>query len=394
MNVAHICSDLVKIRSENPPGDTREVIQYIQGFTDAIGVPTRLVRNRGGKYNLVSTPVQGRLLLCGHVDVVPALADGWDKDPNSGDIRDGRVFGRGATDMKGGCASILTACSEYLNSGQELPADLAFVCDEETSGTRGIRSLLAKNLLVPCDCIIAEPTLPLSPNIGQKGLMRLRLTFAGEPGHGSLFPVQGVSAVMEAFSFLEFLGDLHRRTYDPGDSRIGAIIRESAEILREVLSMEEAGVILSHIMFNPGKIEGGEKANIIAQRCVLEIDLRLPWGVDYPDLLEEIKAQASRAVVEVGNVSGPTITDPDSLLVTRILDEIQMVHGQTARPIVQWAASDARYLRKEGFSVVEYGPGEIHTLHAVNEYTTIRSLEDVVHVYKGMMGRYTGDTQC
>jgi succinyl-diaminopimelate desuccinylase len=57
---------------------------------------------------------------------------------------------------------------------------------------------------------------------------------------------------------------------------------------------------------------------------------------------------------------------------------------------VQWAASDARYIRKEGFSVVEYGPGEIHTLHAVNEYTTIRSLENAVKVYLGMMKRYSG----
>jgi succinyl-diaminopimelate desuccinylase len=391
MDVARVCSDLVKIRSENPPGDTRDVIQYIREFTDGLGVRTRVIRNRGGKHNLISSPLEGKLLLCGHVDVVPALSDGWNEDPNSGTIRDGKVFGRGATDMKGGCAAILAACHELLDAGMDLPADLAFVCDEETSGTQGIRSLLAKKLLFPCDCIIAEPTLPMSPNIGQKGLMRLRLTFTGEPGHGSLYPVQGVSAVMEAFSFLEFLGELHKRRYEPGDPQIAVIIRESAAILQEVLSMEQAGVILSHIMFNPGKIEGGEKANIVAQRCVLEIDLRFPWGVDYPQLIEEFRARAPRAEVEVGNISKPTITAPGSRLVTTILEEIGKVHGQPARPIVQWAASDARYLRKEGFPVVEYGPGEIHTLHAVNEYTTIRSLENAVKVYKGMMERYSGD---
>jgi succinyl-diaminopimelate desuccinylase len=391
MDVARICSELVKIKSENPPGDTREVIQYIQGFTDAIGVRTRLLRNRGGKYNLVSSPVRGRLLFCGHVDVVPALADSWNEDPNSGSIRNGRVFGRGATDMKGGCAAILAASRDQLDAGREMPADIAFVCDEETSGTHGIRSLLERDILTPCDCIIAEPTLPLSPNIGQKGLMRIRLTFEGEPGHGSLYPVQGVSAVMEAFSFLEFLGELHKRQYEPGDPEIAAIIQESADILRKVLSMEHAGVILSHIMFNPGKIEGGEKANIIAQRCVLEIDLRLPWGVSPDNLLGEIRAHVPRAAVEVGNISEPSITPPDSRLVTRILEEIGRVHGQAARPIVQWAASDARYLRKEGFSVVEYGPGEINTLHAVNEYTEVRSLEDTVRVYRGVMDRYAED---
>ncbi len=392
MNVARLCSDLVSIRSENPPGDTRDVIEYIREYAGSLGIPTSVIRGPNGRDNLVSRELKGTLLFCGHVDVVPALPEGWDEDPFSGTIRDGTVFGRGATDMKGGCASILWACRTMIESGRELPADLAFVCDEETSGTQGIRSLLAKNLLVPCDCIIAEPTLPLCPNIGQKGLMRLRLTFTGEAGHGSLYPVQGVSAVMEAFSFLEFLGDLHKRHYEPGDPRIAEIIGESSEILREVLAMDEAGTILTHVMFNPGRIVGGEKANIIAQRCVLEIDLRIPWGVSPESLIEEMKAHASRARIEVGNVSGPSITPPGTLLVTRILEEIGKVHGQPARPIVQWAASDARFLRKEGFSVVEYGPGEIPALHAVNEYVTIQSLEDAAEVYQGIMERYREDS--
>ena len=391
MKVARLCSELVKINSENPPGDTRDVISYLRECTDSLGLRTRLVRNRGGKYNLLSKEIAGDLLFLGHVDVVPALAEGWDRDPNSGAITGGRVYGRGATDMKGGCAAILAACGEVLAAGGKVPADLAFVCDEETSGTLGIRSLLARRLLLPCDCIIAEPTLPLSPNIGQKGLMRVRLTFSGEAGHGSLYPVQGKSAVMEAFSFLGFLQELHGRTYEPSDPEIAEIIRESAAILREVLGMEEAGVVLSHIMFNPGRIEGGEKANIVAQRCVAEIDLRLPWGADPDLILEEIRLNARQAKVEVGNVSGPTISAPDSRLVTRILEEIGKVHQKAARPIVQWAASDARYLRKEGFPVVEYGPGEIHTLHAVNEYTTVSSLENAVKVYRGMMEQYALD---
>jgi succinyl-diaminopimelate desuccinylase len=389
MDVANLCSELVKIRSENPPGDTRDVIHYVKECTDGFGIKTQVIRNRGGKYNLISSPVFGRLLFCGHVDVVPALADGWNEDPNSGAIRDGKVFGRGTTDMKGGCAAILSACSEWLDAGGELEADLAFVCDEETSGTKGIRSLLEKKLLIPCDCIIAEPTLPLSPNIGQKGLMRLRLTFTGEPGHGSLYPVQGVSAVMEAFSLLEFLEKVHQREYRPADPQIAKMIENSAVILQEALDMDKANVILTHVMFNPGRIDGGEKANIVAQRCVLEIDLRLPWGVDHLQLTDEIRSHAPRAKVEVGNISGPTITPPESRLVTRILEEIERVHQKPAMPIVQWAASDARYLRKEGFSVVEYGPGEIHTLHAVNEYTTVKSLKNAVRVYKGMIEQYT-----
>jgi succinyl-diaminopimelate desuccinylase len=394
MNIARLCSDLVSIRSENPPGDTRDVIEFIRGFTDSLGISTTVIRGPGGRDNLVSQSVKGNLLFCGHVDVVPALSEGWDDDPFSGRIAEGSIFGRGTTDMKGGCASILWACRTLIEEGSDLPADLAFVCDEETSGQYGIRRLLSRNLLVPCDCIIAEPTPPLNPNIGQKGLMRLRLTFTGEPGHGSLYPVRGVSAIMEAYSLLRFLGELHQTEYHADDPELAGLIHESSAILRDLLHMDEAEVVLTRLMFNPGMIEGGEKANIIAQRCTLELDLRIPWGCSLTGLLDTIRAHAPRAEVSVmGSMSAPSITPRHSRIVSRLLEEIGKVQGSPAAPIVQWAASDARFLRKEGFSVVEYGPGEIPALHAINEYVTIESLENAALVYQGMMEQYAGDSQ-
>lgn len=390
MNIASLCANLVRIRSENPPGDTREIIQYIRDFTDGIGIKTRITRSRGGKQNLSSALPRGRLLLCGHVDVVPALSEGWSHDPYAGEIHDGKIWGRGATDMKGGCAAILWACRNFVDSGRELPSDLAFVCDEETSGTRGIQAILAKKSLIPCDTLIAEPTPALSPNIGQKGLMRLCCTFRGEPGHGSLYPARGVSAVMEAVSLIEFMKALHQREYDPGDPGLAAILYESAQILGEIFGMDDARTVLSHIMFNPGKITGGEKANIVAQQCSLELDLRIPWGCSLQDLFEEICSHAPRAVISTTSISEPTITPPGSPLVARLLAEIEKVHSQPSRPIVQWAASDARYLRREGFPVAEYGPGEIKTLHAVDEHVRIESLENAARVYEGMLERYAG----
>jgi succinyl-diaminopimelate desuccinylase len=154
--------------------------------------------------------------------------------------------------------------------------------------------------------------------------------------------------------------------------------------------MDDTKDVLTHVMFNPGTIEGGEKANIVAEQCSLELDLRIPWGCSLPNLIDEIRGQAQKADISVTNMSEPSITSPGSLLVTRLLEEIVSVHQRAARPIVQWAASDARYLRREGFPVVEYGPGEIQTLHAVDEFVTVRSLENAARVYEGMLGRYSG----
>ena len=94
-------------------------------------------------------------------------------------MKDGFVWGRGATDMKGGVASLLAALHTLIDCGKDITADCAFVCDEETGGENGVCFLLAKKLLHPSDCLIAEPTPVRNPCIGQKGLCRLEMKFSG-----------------------------------------------------------------------------------------------------------------------------------------------------------------------------------------------------------------------
>ena len=387
MNVVQLCSDLVSIKSENPPGDTGDVIEYIRGFTEAIGIPTKITGSRDGRLNLVSARAENPLLLCGHVDVVPALKDGWSVDPYSGEVRDGFVWGRGSTDMKGGCAAILWACKTIADTGIDLPCDLAFVCDEETSGTFGIRHLLKRGLLSPCDCLIAEPTPALHPNIGQKGLVRINFLFKGEPGHSSLYPLKGVSAIMEAYGLLEQLKEIHSRDYDPG-GELSSIIEGSAQVLEEEIGLSDGYRVLRRVMFNPGRIEGGEKANIVAQACTLELDIRLPWGCSIPALIDELQSSAPGAHTSFVDSFEPSFTSPTERVVQKTLKEITRVYGSSGCPIVSWAASDARYLRKAGFSVVEYGPGDIRLLHSIDERVPVESLERACNVFEGLIRSY------
>ena len=123
MDVSRICSELVAIRSENPPGRTAEVIDYIQTFLDNLGIRSDITETDSGQCNLVTKGLGNRLLFCGHVDVVPALDEGWTHPPFSGSVHEGYVWGRGATDMKGGVASLLCACEMLVKQGRELPAD-------------------------------------------------------------------------------------------------------------------------------------------------------------------------------------------------------------------------------------------------------------------------------
>jgi succinyl-diaminopimelate desuccinylase len=389
MNVGRICSELVAIRSENPPGRTAEVIEYIRAYLEGLGIGSDIISKKKGYDNLLAQGTTGtRLLFCGHVDVVPAREEGWTHPPFSGTIRDGFVWGRGATDMKGGCASILAACQTLVEQDREIPATCAFVCDEETGGENGIRYLLAKKLLTPSDCLIAEPSPVRNPSIGQKGLCRLGMKFSGTPAHGSLYPAVGVSAVMEAVSLLEFVKGLYDREF-PVDNRIKEIIDQSSGVLESEFHVHNVSEVLRKLMYNPGVIRGGEKSNVVAQHCDLELEMRVPWGCSIPDLISEISQHAPHGKIISRTTHEPSMTDPSCQLVNVTCNEIEQVRGGPVFPIVQWAASDARHLRLCGFNVIEYGPGEIPTLHAVDERVRIDDLKKVSRVYAGIMTSYT-----
>jgi len=387
MHVSRICSDLVRIRSENPPGKTDEVIEYIRAFLDGIGVHASVYGNGEGLDNLVAVRKGSRLLFAGHVDVVPALDRTWKRPPFSGLIEEGHVWGRGATDMKGGCAAILSACLMLVDAGNEIPASLAFVCDEEEGGVHGMQYLLSKSVLSPCDCVIAEPTPARHPTIGQKGLCRASFAFEGVSAHGSLYPAVGVSAIMEAAAFLSFVRTLHDDEY-PVDETMKEILARSSGVLGQEFGIESVREVLPKLTYNPGIISGGEKSNVVAQHCEFDLEMRIPWGCSIEKILQRLSSHANHATMTVSESNDPTITDPASPLVAITCREVERVYGGAVFPIVQWAASDARHLRRYGFSVLEYGPGEIASLHAVNERVSVTSLENATDIYCGIMKRY------
>ena len=390
MDISRLCSDLVRIRSENPPGDTEPVIGYIKEILDDYSIRSRVTHASGGRCNLVTESTGNGLLVCGHVDVVPALDEGWSDPPFSGIIRAGSVWGRGSTDMKGGCAALISSFLSFYEESGHAPAQMAFVCDEETGGDAGIRHLIGKRFITPCDCLIAEPTPSHHPNIGQKGLVRLELKFSGSPGHGSLYPCLGTSAIVDALSLIEYLKVLHGRRFKH-NRELEEIISLSSDVLAEEFGLERAPEVLSRIMFNPGTICGGEKSNIVAQQCSMELEMRIPWGCEIPPLLMDIRNRFPRCTF-VSEVShDPSLTQPGSGIVTATCAAIRRVYQRPATPIVQWAASDARHLRAAGFNVVEYGPGSLRLLHAIDEHVPVESLEKSAEVYLALMRSYNAD---
>ncbi len=379
---------MVKIKTENPPGDTRECAEYAGQFLESIGIPVAYTTNPEGRTNVYSKDQTGDLLLLGHMDVVPAIADGWKYPPYSGHVDETYVHGRGSTDMKGGCAAILAALAKAADAGTEASVSVALVCDEEGGGQFGTRRLLAEKILHPSDCLIAEPTPAHAPCIGQKGVFRYTVDFAGVPGHSSLYPQFGTSAIMQSSEFLQWLNTLHEREY-PQTPQMEEIINHSCVVAQEIYGGDFSSV-LRKIAYNPGLIEGGERDNIVAQCCRLSMDMRTPWGVSNAEIESEIRAHLpASATLCIKTMADASMTDPDSFLVKTVCRCVGNAYGISCKPMVQWAASDARALRLAGFRAIEYGPGELKTMHAIDERVRIDQLNTAADIYAAVLENYT-----
>jgi Acetylornithine deacetylase/Succinyl-diaminopimelate desuccinylase and related deacylases len=180
--------------------------------------------------------------------------------------------------MKGGCASLIAALASIIDEGLDPAVSLAFVCDEEVGGPHGIHHLLNKELLLPSDCIIAEPTPSIAPCIGQKGLCRFTIEFKGSPGHSSLYPAVGKSAIMDAMEFLEYLKQIHKREF-PIDPTMSGLISHSETVLEGIFQTSDLRSVMTRIMYNPGVISGGEKANIVPRNAGLKLISAFPSDV-------------------------------------------------------------------------------------------------------------------
>ena len=170
-----LCSSLIQIPSENPPGDSTEITEFIANYLKQFGLESEWHESNDKMYNLLSSigeEDQGKhLIYCGHTDVVPAGdLSKWDFNPFSGEVKDGWLLGRGASDMKAGLGGLIFVFALLKRLDIKLPGKLtlAIVPDEETGGEYGVPWLLEKGLIKGDGALIAEPSSPLNPTIGQK----------------------------------------------------------------------------------------------------------------------------------------------------------------------------------------------------------------------------------
>ncbi|TQR12285.1 M20 family metallopeptidase [Psychrobacillus soli] len=387
-----LCSSLIRIPSENPPGDSTEASEFVSDYLKQFGLEVDWHEASEKMYNLVSSigdESGKKLIYCGHTDVVPAGdLSKWDFDPFSGEVVDGWMLGRGASDMKGGLAGIIFAFTLFKRLGIELPGQLtlAIVPDEETGGEFGVPWLLENNLINGDGCLIAEPSSPLNPTIGQKGSYWFELEVFGEPGHGSLSPVAGNNAIVDAIAAIEKI-----RTLWDLDIHMPEEVRELVDIskryLREVEEEREIfQPVLERITVNIGTINGGTKSNVIPESCKVQVDCRLPFGITHEEVSDYLKKELDSLGIRYsirlfGFKSVANYTSAQDPVCKAIVENIEFVTKDEAYGVMQWASSDARHFRDYHIPVLQYGPAYLPSIHGYNEKVLVEDIVRCAKVY-------------
>jgi succinyl-diaminopimelate desuccinylase len=392
--------DLLAIDTSNPPGDTREIVTEIEGVLDPLPVDVERFAVDPAKPNLL-VGIPGKsdrtLLYNGHLDTVPFEADAWTHDP-LGERVDDRVYGRGATDMKGAVASMLLAIQAFAAADAEPPVTLlfAFVSDEEVGGDAGLTALLEAEQLDADACVIGEPTCESgrhSVTVADRGSIWLTLEASGEGAHGSR-PMLGINAVDRLYDAVETLRDRFGSRRLEIDPDVEPIIDESVAYYAPSLGEDVARDLFRYPSINLGVLEGGDAINSVPQSARAEIDIRLTAGVETPDVLSEIRSC-------VADCEGITITDvawsvgtaeeADSPLVEAVTSTAADVTGERVFRRSATGGGDAKTLRNAGIPTVEFALGT-DTVHAPDEYVPVDVLVDNAAVYTRLPAVWASQT--
>jgi acetylornithine deacetylase len=361
MNRQELLQRLVACDSRSQVSN-RAIADVICNYVDRPGV--RIIRHPspdGSKVNLViarGPRCEDRtgLVLSGHMDTVPFSEPEWETDPLVLACRDDRYVGRGVCDMKGFLA---LAVDRFVSPASLAhPLVLLLTYDEEL-GTLGARHLVEAGPPLeplPRAAVIGEPT-SLGVVRMHKGHLKLRVLLRGRTGH-SAYPASGRNAIELAGRAIQSLTELGRRF--------------EAEAPPEAAAFGEVG----YATLNLATIAGGTALNVIPDRCVLEIGIRLLPGMNGGETTERVR-RAVEAAVGAGEVGLESINESPAMATP----ETASIHGALCALIGQQGsravsfATDGGWLAALGLDCVLWGPGSIQAAHGPNEWLPVGEFE-------------------
>lgn len=433
---ATLLQDLIRFDTTNPPGNETPCLEHIAQILKRDGIDSVILESTPGRGNLVAR-LQGDgslppLMLMGHVDVVPAEADKWQRPPFAGDLIDGIVWGRGATDMKQMVALELMTFLLLKRENISLKRDVIFMAnaDEETGGRMGagwmaqnhsdlIRAEYAINEGGPTS-IVVDGKVFFVCSTAEKGSARFTLRGRGQPGHASqphkqnaILPLskamaqlietplplrvtKSARAQIEAMARhvndgqrANLLGLLDESTYEkslaglplpePQKRRINAAMRNTAV---------------------PTILKAGSKINVIPAEAECQVDCRILPGTTRESLEQELRAVIGNEVeIEFGPIYPALESDPHSPLFETIRQVIESHEpGSTLVPGLITGGTDAKSISTLGTKVLGFvpmryeGPSMTGLAHAHNERISVANLDFGTRVLWDVVSRFCSKT--
>ncbi len=357
---------LVKTNSENPPGDMRKIADIIRKEMKSAGMDVRVYEFKKNMPNVVGTlkgSGKGKtLLLTPHMDTVPA-GKGWKHDPFGAEIKNGKIYGRGAEDCKINVAACLEIARSISESGVKLNGNLviAVTPDEETGSKFGIKPLIERGIIKPDYAIVADGD-SFEISISQKGLVQIKVEIFGRKAHGA-YPWLGVNAIDKA-------------------SEIICELKKYKFVFRKHPLLREPTI-------NIGTIYGGEKVNIVADYCFFEIDLRYLPRMNANKILGDfrkiISKKASRFKISISDHQKPYETKGNDPVAQQLLKSLKKFKSSAAFRGTEGAAAIS-FFRNHNAVATGFGPKDV--AHMTDEYSRIsdfvsgaRALEDFIREY-------------
>jgi len=365
-----LTTQLIRIPTENPPGNEKKAFLFLKPILSKMGFNVKILLSSKGRWNIVAEKRWARggrtLIFNGHLDVVPAGNPAqWRYPPFQGKLVQGRIYGRGASDMKSGVASFLHAIS-MINRSNIHPDQgaviLHLVSDEESHGHQGMGFLAKKRAVRGDAAIVGEPT-NLTPVIAQKGALWLRIVTKGKSAHGSR-PHVGLNAIEKMMMAID---QIHS------------------------IPLEKEHPLVGKPTFNIGTIRGGTKVNMVPDRCEIEVDRRILPIETKEEVLREMKEALDSLQlkdpsfeyqIEEIDFAEPCEIRSEEEIVKVTVDTIREVRGEQPKVKGFSGFTDSRfYISQFHLPTLILGPGETDQSHTTNESVEVDALVQGAQIY-------------
>ncbi|MEL6586057.1 MAG: acetylornithine deacetylase/succinyl-diaminopimelate desuccinylase family protein [Pseudomonadota bacterium] len=405
-----LTQDLIRIPTLNPPGrHYRDICALVGERLGARGWDVQMVRAEGALGDSVKCPRWN--VVCrldgaapgecvhfnSHHDVV-AVGDGWTRDPFGGEVAEGRIYGRGACDMKGGLATSIIAAEAFADLTPDFKGaiEISATADEESGGFGGVAYLAEQGFFDPArvqHVIIPEPLNKDRICLGHRGVWWAEIETKGRIAHGSM----------------PFLGDCAVR-------HMGAVLDEMERTLFPLLAGKRTDMPVvpegaKQSTLNLNALHGGEPVQeadytglpsaCVPDRCVLTIDRRFLIEEDITEVKREVHQMMERVresrpdfryeIRDLWEVQ-PTLTPEDAPVVQVVQDAVQQIMGKSAEFVVSPGTYDQKHIDRIGRlkNCIAYGPGVLDLAHQPDEWIGIQDMVDSGQVMALALRRLLG----